>query len=69
MLDKVTTFLMGIPPWHVGTDWTVKTRLEIILNAFVEKKEIFFDYNDKNVSKTFSKGLIHTFAKKMQFSC
>ena len=45
----------------------VKTRLEIILNAFAEKKEIFFYYNDKNVSKTFSKGLIKTLAKKMQF--
>ena len=45
----------------------VKTRLEIILNAFAKKKEIFFDYNDKNVSKTFSKGLIKTLAKKMQF--
>ena len=30
----------------------VKTRLEIIFNAFVEKKETFFDYNNKIFSKS-----------------
>ena len=38
----------------------VKTRLEIILNAFVEKKETFFDYNNKKFFEVpkiaFSKG-------------
>ena len=41
----------------------VKTRLEIIFNAFVEKKETFFDYNNKIFSKSqkslFPKGLTH----------
>ena len=49
----------------------VKTRLEIIFNAFVEKKETFFDYNNKIFSKSqkslFPKGLTHVLVKKCQF--
>ena len=50
----------------------VKTRLEVILNAFVEKKETFFDYyNNKNCSKSpkslFPKGLTHVLVKNANF--
>ena len=51
----------------------VKTRLEIIFNAFVETKETFFDYNNKIFSKSqkslFPKGLTHVLVKKCQFFC
>ena len=51
----------------------VKTRLEIIFNAFVEKKETFFDYNNKIFSKSqkslFPKRLTHVLVKKCQFFC
>ena len=47
----------------------VKTRLEIIFNAFVEKKETFFDYNKQNFFEvpkiTFSKGVNPCFGQKM----
>ena len=49
----------------------VKTRLERILNAFVENKETFFDYNNKNFSKSqkslFPKWLTHALVKKCHF--
>ena len=49
----------------------VKTRLEIILNAFEDKKETFIDYNNKNFSKSqkslFVKVLTHALVKKCQF--
>ena len=49
----------------------VKTRLEIILSAFVEKKETFFDYNKKNFSKSqkslFAKWLTHVLVKNANF--
>ena len=49
-----------------------KKRLEIMLGDFAEKKEIFFDLKKNRIfqtpkNPTFSKGLIHTLAKKMQF--
>ena len=51
----------------------VKTRLEIIFNAFVEKKETFFDYNNKIFSKSqkslFPKGLTHVLVKNANFFC
>ena len=51
----------------------VKTRLEIILNAFVEKKETFFAYNNKKFFEVpkiaFSKGVNPCFGKKMPFFC
>ena len=43
----------------------VKTRLEIILNAFVEKKETFFDYNKLSQKLLFPKGVIPRFGHKM----
>ena len=48
----------------------VKTRLEIILNGFVEKREIFFDYNkffSKSHKLLFQKGLTNALVKKCQF--
>ena len=47
----------------------VKTRLEIILNAFVEKKETFFDYNKLSQKLLFPKGLSHALVTKCQFFC
>ena len=48
-----------------------QTRLEIILNAFAEKKETFFDYNNKKFFEVpkiaFSKGLTHALVKKCHF--
>ena len=50
----------------------IKTRLEIILNAFVEKKQTFFDYNNQNFSKSkkiafFQRGSPILLIKKCQF--
>ena len=49
----------------------VKTRLELILNAFV--KGTFCDYNNKNYLKSpkslFPKGLTHALVIKCQFFC
>ena len=47
----------------------VKTRLEIILNAFVEKEETFFDYNKLSQKSLFPKGLSHALVTKCQFFC
>ena len=45
----------------------VKTRLEIILNAFVEKKQTFFDYNKLSQKSLFPKGLSNALVTKCQF--
>ena len=47
----------------------VKTRLEIILKAFVEKKETFFDYNKLSQKLLFPKGLSHALVTKCQLFC
>ena len=48
----------------------LKITLQIMLNYFEEKKEIFFDYKKENFSKSkklhfFFKGLTHAVGKKM----
>ena len=65
--------MLLVKNWHffVYLD-LVKTRLEIMLNDFAEKKETFFDYKKNRIfwslkNRTFPKGLTHGFGQKCPF--
>ena len=51
--------------------FSVKIRLEIMLNKVWDRKETFFDYKNKNFSTSqkwhFFRGLTHAFGQKMQW--